>query len=269
MIKVSKSVLLHSLIKLLIIFVLAKIISLLSLWYLPSDGVELSQKTSKQPEYRRIDFNNMIKGSNTQNNVRLSSIKTNNATITNMFLKGLYGAGDSGYAIVALKNTPNKTSIIAVGEEFSSYKLTFIKNNGVIFTRNSKEYVLYFKQMKGSSRAKRIQKQSFELEQNTHISRNDIKHYSKNPKQIWKDISIIDYKVNNKLTGFKITRIKNYSKFATLGLKAQDIIIKVNNIRLTSYKEVFDIYNKLDKLQTIQIIVLRNKEEKEFIYEIN
>ena len=139
MIKVSKSVLLHLLIKLLIIFVLAKIISLLSLWYLPSDGVELSQKTSKKVEYRRIDFKNMIKGSDTQNNVEQSTISSSNVSITNMFLKGLYGLGDSGYAILALKNTPNKASIIAVGEEFSSYKLTFIKNNGVVFTKNFKE----------------------------------------------------------------------------------------------------------------------------------
>ena len=122
--------------------------------------------------------------------------------------------------------------------------------------------------MKDSSHVKRVQKKFFE-EESTQISRTDIKYYSKNPKQMWKDISLTDYKQNNKLIGFRITRIKKESKFATLGLKAQDIIISVNNVALTSYKEVFDIYNKLAKLQTIQIIVLRNKEEKEFIYEIN
>lgn len=271
MIKVSSSALLYVFVKLLIFLAIAKVITLLVLWYLPSDGIELSVKTSKQPKYQRVDFKNMIRDaqSSTKATQTANTNVSVNINITNMLLKGFYGKGTAGWAILALKLSPKKTSIISVGEEFSSYTLKFINATSVVFEKEGKEYTLNLEETKQSSSISKIPAAIAGITQTNKISRADIKHYSKNPKQMWKDISLVDYKENNKLIGFKIQRINRDSKFATLGLKAQDIIIKVNNVALESYKEVFDVYNKMDKLDTIQIVVLRRNQEKEFVYEIN
>jgi len=290
MIKVSKSTALHLLIRLLGFIAMAKIISLVALWYLPSDGVELSVKTNKQPKYRRIDFANMIKDIKDIKDVKAPKFNADgspipwkgakNISITSMILKGLYGSKKNGYAILALKASAKKTSIISVGESFSSYKLKLIKPKGVVFTKAGKEYVLNLletKQIssitKANAKGKTIDKAKpaslSVTEPTSNISREEISYYTKNPKQLWKDIKIVDHKKNKKLVGFRVKRINQDSKFAALGLQVGDIIIKANNVVLKSYKDVFNIYNKIDKLDTVQIVVLRDNQEKEFVYEIN
>ena len=88
-------------------------------------------------------------------------------------------------------------------------------------------------------------------------------------EQLWKDIAISEVKKGKKIEGFKVTRINKDSKMALLGLQKGDLIVKVNNIALKSYKAAMDIYAKIDKMTTIQIVVIRNNQEKELIYEIN
>ncbi len=276
MIKISKSDSLKLFVHLLILIAIAKVIALVALWYLPSEGVELSVKTSKQPKYRRIDFANMIKNtkvnSSSPSKGKDKGNSSSNISITSMILKGFYGSGTQGYAILALKKSPKKTSIIAIGEEFSSYKLKLIKPRSIVFTKAGKEYILNLQKIKKGSSITKIKSTPSNVRsvaETTTISRKDIQHYSKNPKEMWKDISIVPHKVNKKLVGFRVKRVKKNSKFESLGLKAKDIIIKANNVVLKSYKDVFNIYNKIDKLSTVQIVVLRNNQEKEFIYEID
>jgi type II secretion system protein C len=100
------------------------------------------------------------------------------------------------------------------------------------------------------------------------VTRSDINSYASNPSKIWKDISIVPLKSAGKIIGFKVTRIKKSSKMATLGLQKGDVIIEANNIKLSSFKDAIKLYENIDKLNTISLIVLRNNEEKEIIYEI-
>ena len=69
--------------------------------------------------------------------------------------------------------------------------------------------------------------------------------------------------------GFKVTRVTRGSKIAGLGLLKGDIIIKANNVELKTLKSVTDMYMNIDKIDTMQIVVLRNNQEKELVYEID
>jgi type II secretion system protein C len=101
------------------------------------------------------------------------------------------------------------------------------------------------------------------------VNKKDISYFATNPREIWKNISIKEVYNGKKIDGFKVMWIKPGSKFAQLGLKKGDIIIKANNKRLTSYKDAIDIYTNISRLKEVQITVLRDNDEKEFIYEIN
>ena len=274
MLKLSNSALVGVFTKLLVLLVVAKAISL-SIWsLLPSDGVELSQKESYQPKYQRVDFKNMLQTAKikTQNTDESKSSSVS-ISITNMILKGLYGTSTRGYAIVALKSSAKKTSIVGVGEEFSGFVLKSIKPSSVIFTKSNTEYTLALAKPKANkSFIKKVNKKENSASSSVSskdVSRTDIAFYSKNPKQLWKDIAIKEVKNGKKIEGFKVTRINKDSKMATLGLRKGDLIIKVNNVALKSYKAAMDIYAKIDKIDTIQIVVMRNNEEKELVYEIN
>jgi len=56
---------------------------------------------------------------------------------------------------------------------------------------------------------------------------------------------------------------------ASLGLQVNDIIIKANNVRFVSYADVLNIYKHIDKLDALQLVVMRNNQEVELVYEIN
>lgn len=75
-------------------------------------------------------------------------------------------------------------------------------------------------------------------------------------------------KEGNKLIGFKVTRVKRGSKMETLGLQKDDLIIKANNIELTSIAEVLKLYKDIDKMETLALTILRNNQEQEIVYEI-
>lgn len=268
MIKLSNSVFLSIFTKLLVLLVVAKAISLAIWAYLPSDGVELAQTKSYQPKYQRVDFKNMIQNATKDPSAVSSSARSSSVSITNMILKGLYGKAESGFVIVALKSSPKATSILAVGEVFSGFTLKSIASMRAIFTKNSKDYILELDRSKSKGSVTNVSDEEDNGEPKS-VPKSDITFYEKNPKQIWRDISLKEIKNGKTIEGFKVTRIARNSKMAGLGLKKGDIIIKANNIELKSYKAVMDIYSKINTLDAIQIVVMRNNQEKELVYEIH
>jgi type II secretion system protein C len=271
--KISNSSLVSVLIKLLIFLATAKAIALLLWWFLPSEGVDLKEETNFKPPYQRVDFKNMLqvhKRSNAVNKESATTTAARGISITNMVLKGLYGNRSKGFAIVALKATPNKTTIISVGDSFSGYKLKAILQESVLFVKAGKEFVLKMPAPKQTPSAHlRPVKRTVTNEQPYSVARQDIQYYEKHPNQIWKDISIVEVRNGGRIEGFKVTRVRRNSKMAKLGLQRGDIIIRANNVDLTSYKKAFDLYAKIDKIKTLQLVVLRNNEEKELIYEVH
>lgn len=263
-----------SLSKVLILLLLAKIISVALWWYLPSEGVELNAKKSYQAKYQRVDFKNMLvrakvveapKGKTTASSTSYS--------IRSLILKGLYGSKFHGFAIVAKNTDPRKTTIVAVGESFAGYKLKEIQSNQVIFSKNATDYILALqtKKQRSSSSIQRVKNntQTSNDGGEYRVTRADIKYYSSNPSRIWKDIAIGPVKKNGRITGFKIHRIKPNSQFERIGLKKGDIIIKANNVRLSSFNDALNIYKNIKNISTVSLVVLRNNQEKEIIYEIN
>lgn len=268
MIKLSNLKLVSVFINLFILLVLAKAVSLFVWWYLPSDGIKLSVKENYQPKYQRVDFKNMLKEAKSKQANHPENAADNGVNITNMVLKGLYGTKTKGYVIVAMKSTPDKTSIIAVGESFKGYVLKAIFPNSAKFYKNGTYFILSFEKIKKSNSISKVKNESANVQTPSNVSRKDISFYSKNPEQIWKDISINEIKEGKKIKGFKVTRIKQGSRLARLGLKKGDLIIKANNVELNSYADVLQIYKNIDNLDTVQIVVMRNNQEVELVYEI-
>jgi len=274
--KLSNSKLISIVFTLLILVVIAKALSLGLWWYLPSDGVELNVKNNYQPKYQRVYCKNIItKAKIQQKKKEIVQAPTDGISITNMLLKGLYGTSSRAFVIVAMKDSPKKTKLVGLGEVFKGYTLKSTTKDSAIFEKGSKDYILTLEQTKSKRRARSTKKEdsfitpAFTADEPVGVSRRDIAHYAKNPKQIWRDISIKELRDGKKILGFKVTKIKRNSKFAQLGLQKGDLIIKANNVKLVSYKDALDIYSKIDKIDMIQIVVMRDNQEVELVYDIN
>ncbi len=268
--KVSNSKMLQIITKLLILIALSKLFALVLLWYLPGNGIDVKIKKNYRPPYQRVNFTNMLTPSHTDTKgYKKTKQMGEHRSITDMTLVGLYGSKNYGYAIVAMKSNLKKTSIIGVGETYNGYILKEINNDNVVFTKDGKNYILRF--VKQKTKNVSINRVTHDEIDNgvANISRQDIKFFEKNPQKIWKQIAIKEVMEDGKIKGFKIMRINKNSKFAALGLQKGDIIIKANNIDLTSYKAVMNIYKNINKLSEISLVVLRNNTEKELVYEIH
>jgi general secretion pathway protein C len=243
---------------------IAKLIGVIALWFLPAKTVELQEDNSKIKRYSRVDFHNLIdasaKGATTDRAV------TQSENIRNLLLVGLYGNSGYGYAIVAKKPAQSGTKIVAVGEDYEGYKLSNIAINYVVFVKNNKEYILRFVDKTPKSS---IQKSMRTVSDARQISRNEIDNYAKNPSQLWRDISINEIKKEGKIIGFKVLKIKQGSQLSKLGLQSGDIIIKANDVDLTSYGAVIKIYQNINNLDSIVLTIKRGNTEKELTYEIN
>jgi len=245
----------------------AKLIGLALWWYLPNDGVEVDSHESYQTPYKRVDFKNMLVSSQV---THVEKKQTSSYSLSNFILKGLYGSRYDGFAIIASKNAPTRTKIIEVGEIYKGYKLTEIEAQRVIFTKNGKEYILDLEKSSTTNFNNMVNKVvNYESNEPRKIEKKDIKFYTKNPKTLWKDIGLTENYHNKQLAGFKVTKVRKGSKIELLGLKKGDILIRANNVDLDSLKNVAKLYGDLDKLDVLNLVILRNNQEMEINYEIN
>jgi len=270
MIKLSNSKLILISIRLLIILVIAKVISLLLNVFLSYSGIEFDETENYQPRYHRVDFKNMIKYKAKVKKVVENKKSDSGISITNMVLKGLYGKKSKGFIIVAMKSNPKKTAIVSMGENYKGYRLEAIFVKSVRFRKDKMDFMLYLEKTDKLNRtfARSSENKSSDNIQ-TEISRSDISYYAKNPKEIWKHISLREMRDGKKIKGFRINRIDSNSVFARLGLKRGDLIVKVNNMKIKSYREALSVYKNIDILDSVQIVVLRNNQEVELVYEID
>jgi len=188
--------------------------------------------------------------------------------LTNVKLKAIYSEGKSGVIAIEEKG---KLIFLSTGESFKGYKLIEVKPDSAIFEKDGKHYELRLQEKNLKDRYS-IQEPEFYNpdEVKFAVLKRDIDRFKRNFAEIWKNISIqeqIDPKTK-RLTGFKVTRINKNSIFGKIGLQKGDIIIGANDKIFRSYSDVFRLYNKIDKYNSIKITILRNNQKKDLEYEI-
>lgn len=266
---------------LLLLALVAKFVAVAIFWFLPMEGVEPRKNYSFVPNYIHVDFARimgLVNKKKISSEVVSSTSQRYTINISSMILKGLYGNSKKGFAMVAKKANPNKLSIVAVGQKYEGYELKSIESDGVIFVKDKKEYSLKLQKPKNTQVEFHHKKQSVDDtgQQPTHfvVQTRDIKHFMNHPAQIWKNISIKEFREDGVIKGYKVTWVKKggYAD-RVIGIKKGDIIIKVNNKRLRSNADAINIYNLVSKkMETgidMMITVLRNGQEKELTYEIH
>lgn len=256
--------------KLLVLLLIAKVSMLTLVFFLPQKSVEYFEQTNYQPPFARFSATNILdtalaSASNTQTT---SDASSSAISITNIILKALYGNDTTAIVVVATKSDPKKSQVIGIGESFMGYRLKSVRLTSALFEKDGQNYTLQLDQSELKSQPQIATKSLFSADTPVEVKKEEIAFYAKSPEQIWKDIAIVEIKEGKKIKGFKVTRINPSSRFAELGLQKGDVIIKANNVLLTSYQDAINIYQNIENLQSVQIVFLRNNQEKELIYEI-
>jgi type II secretion system protein C len=268
--KNSKNSLVAHIFKLFVLLFIAKTVMLAVWFFLPQSGVVYFEQKNYQPPFNRYNTTTILETmSSPTSGMQTTQTSASTAmSITNIILKALYGNTSKAMVVVATKSDAKKSEVIGIGELFMGYRLKSVTLDSALFEKDGKEYILKLQKSELKSQPQIAQKRVFTPDVPVEVNKEEIALYAKNPDQIWKDIAITEIKEGTKIKGFQVTRINPNSRFAELGLEKGDVIIKANNILLTSYQDAINIYQNIETLQSIQIVFLRNNQEKELIYEI-
>lgn len=247
--------------------------NLLSL-FLPQVFFTQEHTDKKTIEYIKYNFKDNFRIT-TQKEVskNIAVVKKEYQLISNISLQMIYQEEQNNGWIVISENSSKKSIILGVGESFKNFVLKNIFEKYVIFSKQGKEYKLnlskedtqsLYKENKENTADTTIQK----VDNQYYLSRGLLNSYTKDSNKIWKEIAIREVKKDGKIDGFKILGLKRKSVFEKLGLKKNDIIKSVNNIPLKSYADAFSIYKKMNKVQNMKFVLLRDNKEVELEYEI-
>jgi len=165
-------------------------------------------------------------------------------TLNNIKLKAIFENQNQSFVIIYDK----KEIFLDLNQSYKGYKLIKVLNNSAIFEKNNKQFKIDLNKPKQY--------------QTPTISKKLIKQFIQNPDRLLENISI-----RNVSNGYKITFIKKGSIFDKLELQKGDIILEINNIKVT--KNIWEIYNQIENIKTLHIKIKRDNQIKELNYEIS
>ena len=267
---------LSTLIFLLSIVVIVKLLwTAVSLFLLPSTGVEYQSENKTKKLYYRVRLTNESKVI-----APIKIVQPKNNKVSSMRGYKLLGLYNSTKTLVVTVEKGKKTDILSKGEKVDGFELISAGSNFAMFKKNSEEFKLTLENTKSnksssaSTNTSRVPTIKTESTANIveeggvkHIPRNLLTSYTKDMNKIWKDIGIAQYKKNGKADGFKVNFIKKDSDIAKLGLKRGDILKAVNAEPL-NLSSAMSVFNNITDLENLTLTVDRNGKSEDLEYEI-
>ncbi len=273
--KSFKSKFINFLLLLLSIVLIVKFIFFISKQFLPAEGVSQKISSEQKPFFYTFKATNK-KNAPVKKKLKIKKPpKKNIISIKKFELIALYNSTDVKLATIKYNK---KIDTILAGEVFEGYKLISIFQAYIILNKNKKDYKLEIKSGKDDKKPsykdvkKPKIKKSIKLDDEEFepkkIERKKIDYYKNNLEKVWKDITIMPNKKGKNSDGFKVLKIKKDSDFHKLGIQKGDIIKEINGRELKSNKDAFYFFKNLDKIDMLQISILRGEEIKEIEYEV-
>lgn len=251
------------------IAIVTYIISTILFFILPKTGVNFTENSNVNLDYKKYRFYSTI------SNPKIEGLKNGSAQNLDKYnLKAIFSTqSNGGLAIIEEKSSLKDNLTLNAGEDINGYLLTKLYKDYVLFTKDGKEYILKIDnenkttyELKSSDKEKN---NNSTTDNKIILSKSTIKSYMNNLEEVSKNIILKEFKSGDSIDGFKIEKIVQNSDFSKLGLKDGDIIKSVNSSKLSSYGEVYNIFNNIDNISYLSIEVLRNNEIVELNYEIN
>lgn len=266
---------------LLIVLILVKIIwVILEKLFLAQTGVSEIQKVGGNALYYRVRLTpnkapapEVVK--KTIKPVIISSIR-------DIILIAIYNGEDNTVVTLRYKG---KTKVLSSKDTINGFTLEGATNSYAIFSKANKKYKLFLKTSSKGKKAFKVNTPAYipptavvkktesdgiiDVGDRRLVSKSLVEHYTKNIKDVYKNIGISEIKDKTGFKGFKISFIRRGSPFEKLGVKRGDIIKSVNGIQIDSYQSAFAVYKKVADITNITMVVDRNNQEVELEYEVN
>ncbi len=214
-------------------FALAEVLKTATIIYMPTIKPSSTFFDTKQKEFFS-DFSVAITGKS-------------ESTISGIILNAVFISNDGGSFV--LLNDNGKEVLLDKDKEYNSYKLAEVFSDKAVLIKDGSKYTLVLERP-NMSNMQTISKQSANQ---IFSNANDL-------------LDAID--VTQTDNGVKILKIKSGSIFDKMGLLRDDIILVVDDAKISSVANLTTVLPNLQNDNEVKIKILRNNQEKEFNYAI-
>jgi len=265
----------------LIVLVIIKIVwVVLEKLFLPQSGVEHIEKIGGNALYYRV---------------RLTPNQASAPQVIKKVVKAIVISSIRDIILIAIYNSDNdsvvtllyrgKTEVLSRKDVINGFTLEGATNDYAIFSKSNKKYKLFLKKSSKGNKSYKVNTPAYipptpVVKKNENdgvinvgdrrlVSKSLVEHYTKNLKDVYKNIGIAEIKDKTGFKGFRISFIRKGSVFDQLGVNRGDIIKTVNGIKIDSYQSAFAVYKKVGDITNLTMVVERNNQEVELEYEVN
>lgn len=177
-------------------------------------------------------------------------------------LKGTIAVSDTiGYAIVEEKNQ-SRQKLYRLGEMIGQAKLVRVTRNAAILEAGEKEYVMKIKGVVEGS----ITGPSARSGAGVAVSRQEVTESLADLKSVMSQAVVRPYINGGAQQGFIISNIVPGSLYQKLGLQNGDIIMDVNNKKLTSADDILQLLNTMQAGGSVSVNLMRNGKNETINY---
>lgn len=257
-----------------ILLAVAYCISTVIFFILPKKSINYIPIEKTSINYTNYDMSSLFTTPNSSSSKVKKSTK-NIQSLVNLELLAVYSM-NSGTGWITVKEKESEISTtLKTGENFKGYILKKVFVNYAIFQKNRKEYKLEIKQdMKKfeiiTKQSNTSWKEKIILDgSSVQIKRKFLNEHVKDLEKAWKSVNAVPIRKNELMSGYLLTKVDKGSIIESLGLKQNDIIKRINDIKLNSYEQAFKIYKNIKNLKTLNIEIYRDNRLLELTYEIN
>ncbi len=193
------------------------------------------------------------------------------ASIENIRLLGVF----LGERSIAVLKSADELLYLTEGEQISGYRVVSIEFDRVKLKKGKREFVLTFPetgdQLTSRGPEKDVQKQrenKSDSKARIVIKRNEVIERSRDLNKLLTTMRIIPYYRRDEFLGYQLAMLKKGSFFYKLGLRAGDIIERVNGEDVSSPERLVEMLSRLESITAVNIDLIRRGKKKTIFIEI-
>jgi type II secretion system protein C len=193
-------------------------------------------------------------------------------------LVGVILSKDASSSIAILKNGQNnQTQMLGIGEKIMDFTLVQVLENSVVLNRSDQTYTIYLGRGRMTRAAQPPQKRPVETSREEpktepvaqpgsssnvirmEFDRDEVeKRLEAELPLIMKEARFVPNMVEGRVRGFRITRLPRQSILSEVGIRRNDVVLKINEVELNSVEGMLDLYMRFRNESRFEVTLERS-----------
>ncbi|OGL42546.1 MAG: hypothetical protein A2161_20540 [Candidatus Schekmanbacteria bacterium RBG_13_48_7] len=174
------------------------------------------------------------------------------ANIGLTLLGTVYTKVNPSIAVIKDENAKTENNYM-LGDIINGYEIVAIRRKKALVQKNGDRILLVQAKGLGDTESMENDEENVQI-----VKKEDIRNQMQNFSKFFSNVGVMPYTEYGKVTGAKITYIRNGTFVANLGLKVNDILKSIDGKKIKNYQEAMELYETMDKKSRVRLEIERD-----------